>query len=528
MASLNPYTGIWGRKQVVHLLKRTMFGAKPADIDYFLGRTLAQSIDELLTLSSSPPNPPVNHYEGKDIGGGQYMKDYDNIPKGQTWINGTYGDGITNFFRGMSIKAWWTGNLLNQSRSIEEKLMIFWHNHFVTELRAGGGATGAYRLIELFRTYCFGPFRTLMIEVSKNTQMCHYLNVYLNTKYSPDENYARELQELFGVGKGPDSQYTEEDVRQAARVLTGISMDWQPQEFKFKDNLHDTGNKTFSSFYGNKVILGKTGQSGLDELDELVDMILATDTCAKYICRKLYRYFVNYDITQEIEDDVIAPLAAIYRSNNYDLKPVLEKLLKSEHFYDSNIIGAYIKTPLDIMIGFCRESAVEQPPLTPVEDLYQFWMDIYNTAGIQNQFLGDPPNVAGWPAFYQTPLYYETWINSDTYPKRVNHPVYFLYGGYNNRFDHIRFASQFSSVSNPVNFIDDLCKSIYTIDVSKATLDSIRVQILQGGMSDPTYWTGAWMAYQSDPSNAANKSVVVSRLSQLLNYLFQSPHYQLC
>lgn len=528
MASLNAYTGTWGRKQVVHLLKRTMFGAKPADIDYFLTQSMQNSVDELLTLSSTTPSPPLNYYEGADLGGGLYMKDADNIPKGQTWVNGTYADGTTNFFRGESIKGWWIGNLLNQSRSIEEKLIVFWSNHFVTELRAGGGATGAYRLIELFRTYAYTPFRTLMIEVSKNTQMCHYLNVYLNTKYSPDENYARELQELFGVGKGPDSLYTESDVKEAARVLTGLSIDWQAQTFLFRSDLHDTGNKQFSSFYGNKVISGKSGSNGLQELDELVDMILSTDECAKFIVRKLYRFFVNYDITTEIETDIIVPLAQIYRSNSYNLKPVLDKLLKSEHFYETNIISAYIKTPLDLMIGFCRENAIQQPSSSPLETLYKFWIDLYNVAGIQNQFLGNPPNVAGWPAYYQSPLYYDTWINSDTYPKRVNYPIYFLYGGFNSSFDHIRFAQQYPQVANPVLFVEALCKTIYTMDISQAAQDAIRVQILQGGLPNTSYWTDAWNGYIQDPNDSAKKSVVVNRLTQLLAYLIQSPHYQLC
>lgn len=528
MASLNAYSGIWGRKQVTHLLKRTLFGAKPSDIQYFSGKTLSQSVNELLTLSASPPAPPVNHYEGMDLGGGQFMKDAENIPKGQTWVNGTYGDGTTNFLRAESLKAWWFANQLNQGRSIEEKLILFWSNHFVTELRAGGGATAAYRMVELFRKYAFSPLKTLMIEVTKNPQMCHYLNGYLNTKNSPDENYARELQELFGVGKGPDSKYTESDVKEAARVLTGLSINWQAQQFAFYESLHDTGDKQFSPFYNNKVIKGRTGNDGLKELDELVDMILATDECARFICRKIYKFFVNYDINADVERDIIIPLANLYRSNGYNLKPVLEKLFNSEHFFELTIISAYIKTPLDLMVGFCRESGVEQPGPDPIEKRYKFWLDLYYATGIQNQFLGDPPNVAGWPAFYQSPLFYETWINSDTYPKRVTYPIYFLYGGFSGSFDTLRFAAQYASVSDPVQFVADLCTSIYTMDVSQPAQDSMRVQILQGGLPSESYWTSAWNTYLQDPGNATSKAVVVNRINQLLSYLIQSPQYQLC
>lgn len=527
MASLNEYSGTWNRKQVAHLLKRTMFGAKPADIDYFLQKSVSKAVEELLTLSSTPPSPPVNNYEGQDLGGGNFAADADKIPKGQTWVNGTYGDGTTNFLRANSLKAWWIGNQLNQNRSIEEKMIVFWSNHFATELRAGGGATAAYRLIELFRKYAFSPLKTLMIEVTKNPQMLHYLNGYLNTKFSPDENYARELQELFGVGKGPGSQYTEDDVKAAAKVLTGLSLDWRLQTFKFQDVLHDTGNKQFSAFYGNKVINGQSGANGLKELDELVDMILATDECSKYICRRIYKFFVNYDITSEIETDVIAPLAAIYKSNNYDLKPVLDKLLRSEHFYDANIISAYIKTPVELMVGFCREGNITQP-ISPVETRYRFLIDIYNTAGIQNQMLGDPPSVAGWPAYYQAPLFYETWINSDTYPKRVTYPTYMLYGGYNNCFDPIKFAEQFSGVANPNTFIDEVFTTVFTMTISQTAKDSIKQQILLSGQAQDYYWTDAWNAYKADPTDTAKKSVVTTRLIQFISYILQSPHYQLC
>ncbi|MBL7813030.1 MAG: DUF1800 domain-containing protein [Bacteroidetes bacterium] len=525
MSGLNPYTGTWGRRQVVHLLKRTLYGAKPADVEYFLGKTITQSVDELLTLPGSAPAPPLNYYEGLD-NSGTPMKDADNVPKGSTWVNGTYGDGTTNFFRGESLKAWWISNLVNQGRSIQEKMMVFWSDHFVTELKAGGGATAAYRLIELFRTHTFSPLRTLMIEVSKNPQMLHYLNGYLNTKFSPDENYGRELQELFGVGKGSGSQYTENDVKEAARILTGHSLDWNAQTYKFFDTLHDTGDKTFSAFYGNKVITGKSGSAGAGELDELVDMILATDECAKFICRKIYRYFVYHEIDATVETNIIEPLATIYRNNSYNLKPVLDKLLKSEHFYDASVVGAQIKTPLDLVVGFARENSIT-PPSAPLETVYRFYLDLYYTAYIQAQALGDPPNVAGWPAFYQGPQYYQIWINSDTLPKRINYTNYMLYGGYNNSFDPVKAAAQFSNVADPNQFLSDLLGDMYLIDILSTTVFLIKKQILLSGQSSDSYWSDAWNDYINNPGDTTKKQVVSTRLQNLYVYLTQSPHYQI-
>lgn len=529
MPSLNPYSGVWGRKEVAHLLRRTMFGAKPADVTFFMGKTMAQSVDALLTLPTNPPSPPLNNYEDADFNGNP-VKDADGIAKGQTWINGTYGDqgGVTNSYRGNSLRSWWFKNLYNQDRSIAEKLVVFWHTHFCTEIRAGGGATAAYRLIELFRTYSYTPLKTLMIEVTKNPQMCHYLNGYLNTKYSPDENYARELQELFGVGKGAGSQYTESDVREAARVLTGHSLNWPNQTYQFYDTLHDTGDKQFSAFYGNKKITGKSGTAGADELTELIDMILATDECAKYIVRRLYRFFVYHEISSAVETDIIEPLAAIYKNNGYNLKPVLEKLFKSEHFYDTSIVvGAMLKSPVDNVIGFMRENDVTPPPSSPIDVHYQWWLEMYYTAAIQGMFLGDPPNVAGYPAYYQSPQFYQIWVNSDTLPKRVAYAAYAVYGGYSTMYSAIKMAEQYSSITDPTAFLTELLENIYPIPVLPGTIQTMKVGILLSGQTQDYYWTNAWNDYKNDPTNATKKQTVETRLQALMYYLTQSSHYQL-
>jgi uncharacterized protein (DUF1800 family) len=528
MPVLTRYSGSWSRKQVVLLLKRTMFGAKPADIDYFLGKTMESSVDELLS-SPAAPAPPLNYYENIMVDGSPFH-DGSGIPLGATWVNANYGDGTTNFFRGESLRSWWLGNMIFQGRSIQEKMVLFWHSHFCTEIRSGMGAAPAYQMVELFRTYALGKFRPLMLEITKSPAMTFYLNGYLNTKYSPDENYARELQELFGVGKGPDSKYTEDDVREAARVLTGHSIDWDNQLYTFRTDLHDTGNKAFSGFYNNKVIIGKSGTAGADELDDLIDMLLATNECAKHIMRRVYRFFVNYDITPAVESDIITPLANLYRTNGYDIKPVMEDLLKSDHFYQSILMGAMIKSPVDFVAGLVRECGVQVPDLSADVFLhyrelrYNFW----ESANNMQQALGDPPNVSGWPSYYQTPQYYELWINSDTLPKRNKYAKTMLNYGFYSPIYHITFAEQFASVANPAQFIDDVIGSIYLLDISQATKDKIRKDTLLSGQSADHYWTDAWNDYKADPTNMAKKNIVVIRLKALMELLMQSSEYQLC
>lgn len=248
--------------------------------------------------------------------------------------------------------------------------------------------------------------------------MLRYLNGYLNVKTSPDENYGRELQELFTIGKGPNSKYTEGDVKAAAKVLTGYTVNATTISSAFDPTKHDTTNKQFSAFCNNKVITGKTGANGATELDDLLDMIFATDECALFICRKLYRFFVYYSIDAATEANVIAPLAAIFRSNNYEIKPVLQALLSSDHFFDPVNRACLIKSPIDFTVGLCRETEITFPATTDYINQYYMWDYLRTQAANMQQNLGDLPNVAGWPAYYQEPQYHELWINSDTLPRR--------------------------------------------------------------------------------------------------------------
>lgn len=528
MSVLTRYSGPWNKRQVVLLLKRSMFGARPADVDYFLGKDVETSVDELLS-SPTAPSPPLNYYEGTVVDGSPFH-DADGVPLGQTWINGTNSDGTTNFFRGESLRSWWFGNLIFQSRSIQEKMVLFWHSHFCTEIRAGGGAVAGYRLVEIFRSNALGTLRQMMIDVTKSPFMTFYLNGYLNTKYSPDENYARELQELFAVGKGPDSHYTEEDVKQAARVLTGHSLDWNTQTYLFRDQLHDTGNKTFSAFYGNKVITGQSGAAGENELGDLVDMLLATNECAKYIVRKIYRFFVNFDITSDVETDIITPLANLYRSNGYNIKPVMEELLKSDHFYSVEHMGAMIKSPVDFVAGLVRETQVSPPLLSAgVAKHYQeLRYNFYESANGMQQALGDPPNVSGWPAYYQTPQYYQLWINSDTLPKRNKYVKSMLNYGFYSPIDIIKFADQFSAVADPVQFIDDVVSVLYIVDISQSAKDKLKIDTLLSGQAQDHYWTDAWNDFNNNRSDMSKANIVIVRIRALLETLMQSSEYQLC
>jgi len=285
LSGINPYAGTWDTEAVIHLLKRTMFGAKKADVDFFSAMTMSQAVDYLLTVTpaQTTPPPPVKTYNA--------TIDPD-IPVGQTWVYTALAD--SNAQRRNSLKNWWLGQMLNQERNILEKLTLMWHNHFVVELDVVGNAIFGYQNNTILRRNALGNFKQFVKEITIDTGMLKYLNNYLNINTAPDENYARELQELFTVGKGADNAtapYSEEDVKQAAKVLTGWGIDTGNSIYVFRANRHDSTNKQFSSFYNNTVITGRTNEDGALELDDLSTMIFSTEDASLHICRKLYRWF---------------------------------------------------------------------------------------------------------------------------------------------------------------------------------------------------------------------------------------------
>lgn len=519
---LSFYTPPFSAAEIHHLLKRTLFGIKQKDFTSLNGKSLNESVDILLTVSPLP-NPPINNYNDANF------TDL-NVPAGQTWVLSPY-DGNANSRRYTSFKSWWAGLMLNQNTSIHEKMVLFWHNHFATETQDIGDARYVYKQNALLRSYALGNFKKLVKEITIDPGMLRYLNGYLNIKTSPDENYARELQELFTLGKGPESNYTESDVKAAARILTGYVLNPTTISSAFDPAKHDTGNKQFSSFYNNTLITGKTGTNGAAELDELIDMIFLQPETALYICRKMYRFFVYYEIDNATEANVIVPLANILRSNNYEIKPVLKALFISDHFFDPVNRACLIKSPIDFSIGICREFNIIFPPSTDYVNEYYMYDYIRNQASNMQQNLGDPPSVAGWAAYYQEPQFHELWINSDTLPRRNQLSDIMISNGYtrngkNIKIDILAFVNTLPDPTNPNAIINDSLAILYSIDISQQVKDFLKSILLSGQTSD-SYWTDAWTTYKANVNNVANKNIVLIRLQAMYKYLMNLSEYQL-
>lgn len=528
-SGLNVYTGQWTENEIIHLLKRTMFGASKQDIDYFKTKTLADTINELLNPTAPLPAPPLKDYT---LAATVTQPD-SSIALGDTWIKDVNTDGTVHYYRRVSFKKWWMGLMINQDRSVREKMTMFLHNHFSTETVNIDNANYIYNHHALLRSSALGNFKTLTKSVTLDPGMLVYLNGQVNTATAPDENYGRELQELFCCGKGADSQYTETDVKMAAKVLTGWRNDSTKFSSYFTASRHDTTTKQFSAFYQSKTITGRTGATAGDlEINDLMDMIFATNEVAKYVCRRLYRWFVYYEIDATIEANIITPLANIFRSNNYELKPVLSALLNSEHFFDTAIMGCQIKSPVDLIVGMCRELNVQFQPASDYVSNYGFWNYLVNTVTNMQQDIGDPPDVSGWKAYYQAPQFYEIWINSDTYPKRVQFTDNMCVSGYtfNGKkiiVDGIAYAQSLSNPGDPNVLLNDVLKYLFRIDLSATSKAQIKKDILLGGQSTDGYWTDIWLTYINQPTNTTNTTLVRNRLRDLLKYCMDLSEFQL-
>ena len=530
LSGINPYTGPWGTNEVIHLLKRTMFGAKKTDVDYFVSRTMNQTVDELLNPTAPVPLPPVKEYTTSTQPGTPDT----NIVQGTTWVNDINNDGTVQSQRRASYKKWWTGVMINQDRSIREKMVFLWVDHFGNEANDVGNGNWVYKQHTTIRQNCLGNFKQMVRDLTVDIAMLRYLNGYLNTASAPDENYSRELQELFTLGKGPGSQYTEGDVKEAAKVLTGwqVTVIANMYQSVFTPARHSTVNKQFSSFYNNTIITGRTGATAGDlELNDLMNMIFAQQEVAKFIVRKFYRWFVYYDIDAGTEANVITPLADIFRTNNYNIVPVLSALFKSEHFYDVLNQGCVIKTPADIVIGSMREYNVKMPLSTDWNTGYGHWNTLYAFMITQGLNLHDPPNVAGMPAYYQEPSFYEIWITTDSLPKRNQYTdimtnTGYLRNGFRMQFEFVEYAKTLSNPGNPNDLIDDALKYLYRINISPQVKEQMKIQMLLSNQLYDYYWTNAWSAYIASPT-VANFNIVNTRLKDLFRYLMNLSEYQL-
>jgi len=234
-----------------------------------------------------------------------------------------------------------------------------------------------------------------------------------------------------------------------------------------------------------------------------------------------------------VEANIIVPLAAIMRSSNYEIKPVLQKLLSSEHFFDSMNMGCQIKSPVDMLVGMMREFEVKFATADQYATNYGLWNLHVSYLNNLQQNIGDPPDVSGWKAYYQEPGFYEYWINTDTLPKRIQYLDYLVTTGYTfNAFkmvvDTIAYAKTFSTPGDPNLLIDEMAEHLLGVTISATHKAQLKRDILLSGQNQDYYWTNAWDTYLLSPANTANTKYVTTALVNLVKYFVDLPEYQLC
>ena len=524
---LAKYNGTWTKAEAAHLLRRTLYGPKVSEINAFASKTVSQAVDALLDTTSYSFLPPVNNYQNQTPDTA--------VAYGSTWVNAPLNVNLEGS-RKVSLKSWLWSLPARQKTTIMEKMIVFWHNHMPVQIQDIPLASLAYFYVKVLNDYALGNFKTMVKQITVDPAMLYYLNGRLNTKNAPDENYARELQELFTLGKGPNSKYTEDDVKAAARVLTGFNINFTTTPFStgFSAVNHDSTNKTFSSFYGNKTISGKTGvTAGSLELDDLLGLIFSVDEVSKHICRKLYRFFVYYEIDANAETNVIEPLAKIFRDNNYEIKPVLKALLESEHFYDQWNRACVIKDPLTHQAGLVRQWEMSFPTATDYETNYQIYAVGSYFGQITQMNLGDPPSVSGWEAWYQMPLYHRIWLNSDSLPKRNQFQDYLMWVGHKVKtftfiVDPWVVTKQFSDPKNADKLIADACEFLLPLALSNSQIASLKEILLPGGIPDYN-WSDEYRAAtdSGDPNHTTALSTSTSKLRSLYKNIMNLSEYQL-
>jgi uncharacterized protein (DUF1800 family) len=527
---LDTYTGSWANRNIAHLLRRCLFGVTKKDLREFQSITLEQCVDKLLNTSPTP-TPPVNDYSVDE-----QTKD-PNVAFGESWLDAPQA-GNPEGNRLICLKSWHIRNIIRQEATIHEKMIFFWHNLLPTLSWDVFIAKTSFVYGSMLRANALGNYKTLIKQLSIDPAMLIFLNGTFNNKEAPDENYGRELQELFCIGKSPESKYTEGDVHAAARVLTGWAVTWpmfheigQFSSF-FDPDAHDTEPKQFSSFYDDKVIEGKPGDQGAEELDELLDMLIGHEECARYICRRLYNFFVYNDIDEKTESEIIRPLAVIFRENNFEIVPVLKKLFMSAHFHDENNHGAIIKSPLDHAVGLWRSLNVKSPDENDLNLNFKIHSNLlWHMASLGLEY-GDPPNVAGWPAYYQAPVYDKSWMTSSTITTRAQLTDALLYSGFwistemQINADIISFVKDLDNPEDPIALIQESAVILMGFPLTESEINNLK-SILLSGQSTDAYWTLAWNTYLDDPGNEENKLVVETRLRATFQRILQAGEYHL-
>ena len=380
-------TSDWNYAFAAHLIERAGFGGTPEEIQALAASTPTEAVRKLVYFQSVDNNlPPFEHSGIHDPGLEPFPESRPAVTKMAKEKGEALGikvkpggdrplqpivDHFFYWLRASVLETqrvgyWWASRMLTTRRPLEEKMALFWHGHFAVNEAKVRDYRKTLGQLELFQKYGTDNFRTLLVSVAQDPAMLSFLDAGVNVKGSPNENFAREIMELFTMGVG---NYSEKDIREGARAFTG----WNYADLKFVVNKdqHDDGAKAF---------LGQTGN--FDGVD-VINIILKQPVTARFIAGKIYRYFVR----QELDPQVQEKLATVLRNNDYKIAPLLETIFLSQDFYSPASVGTQIKGPGQLAISTFKKLGLAEVPGVP---------DFNIATGSLGQRLFSPPTVAGW------------------------------------------------------------------------------------------------------------------------------------
>ena len=540
MGLLTPYSGALGRRGAAHLLRRTTFGTTRQQIESLSKKKPREAVD--LLMSSKPALPlPID------------------LKTKKTWLPSRQNHNSQEGMLRSYMVTTWLDHMSRSDASLAERMVFFYHTHFTTMQSRANYGSALYYQNKLFRHYALGNFKKLATKLCFDTAMLRYLDGHVNKNRSPNENFAREFLELYTIGKGPQgnsgdyTHYTEHDVKQATRVFSGFYIDptfsqnidpetgipimRMPQKSNGEPTLHDFGSKTFSEKFGGTTIApeGRTQQAVHREIEDFVEMVFAQPETARHICRKLYRFFVYNQITNTVEQEVIRPLAETFQRQNYEIKPVLQTLLSSQHFYDAHLTdnkrkvsGALIKSPLEFVLGTLRYFDAKLPSRSQHEVHHELYGRLRWTLEKQGLQLYEPVEVAGYPAYHQGPNYDQNWITASTLAHRRRFIKELLYGLHTQdkrqaiKLDIMGYVNKHvANPGDPERTVRELLEDLFPQPVSEERFQYFLHEVLLDNLP-PESWLMEWKEYRQGRSSSIER-----QFEKLFSAVLYAPEYQL-
>lgn len=382
----------WNGATATHLLNRAAFGATPDEIERTRQKGLTAAVRDLVEVKADAANvPPPAWAHPRNIRA-QRMEIKAAKESGDNFRNKIREVRMMEGDEMIDLRRWWLDRMLNGPAPLLEKTTLFWHGHFATSIQKVRDAYWMWLQNDSLRRSALGNFGALVKKISRDPAMMIYLDLQQSRQEHPNENWARELMELFTIGIG---NYTEQDIRESARAFTGYRIDFTTQQFRFAPFQQDHGSKKF---------MGRTGNlSG----DDVIDTLVSKPACAQFIGRKLWRFFAE----DEPAAATVESVAATIRKHNFEMRPVLRDILSSAEFYSDRAMGSQIKSPVQYIIQTSKILNTPAPPPLAAQ----------NAMRQMGQILFAPPNVKGWDGGKQ-------WISTSTLLFRYNFANYLING----------------------------------------------------------------------------------------------------